>query len=143
MPSGGYVVIAINADNPGYWYLHCHIERHTEGGMIALLQEYPADQHKAPPPGINNDGDFVWSVQKYMDFLRFGETCADANDTMITLTRSSSDDDITISRVGFGFSLLILILFAIASVILIVVVIILSIKVKEKGIPPKKLISKE
>lgn len=64
IPAGGYVVIAINADNPGYWYIHCHIEGHTEGGMIALLQEYPANQHRAPPPGINDPGDFTWSIEE-------------------------------------------------------------------------------
>lgn len=131
IPAGGYVVIAFNADNPGYWYIHCHIEGHTVGGMIATLQEYPADQHREPPEGIN-ELDFTWSVQEFNDLLESGSTCANASAPMIA-TSESDDDEFTISRAGFGIALAILILLAIACAILVIVVIILCIKAKNNN----------
>lgn len=39
IPSGGYAVIRIRADNPGLWIMHCHIELHAADGMAMLLNE--------------------------------------------------------------------------------------------------------
>jgi FtsP/CotA-like multicopper oxidase with cupredoxin domain len=39
IPNGGYVVIRIKADNPGLWFLHCHIEFHATHGMGMVLNE--------------------------------------------------------------------------------------------------------
>ena len=64
VPAGGYVVIAFQADNPGYWFLHCHIEAHQLEGMAVIIQEYPDDQQPTPPLGINNIGDFYWQYEE-------------------------------------------------------------------------------
>ncbi|XP_003391643.3 PREDICTED: laccase-like, partial [Amphimedon queenslandica] len=77
VPGYGYVVIALQADNPGYWFLHCHIEFHQALGMAAIIQEYDPLQHKAPPPNINNHGSFQWSVEEFKQFQDDGLTCAD------------------------------------------------------------------
>nr|KAG5686609.1 hypothetical protein BaRGS_006283 [Batillaria attramentaria] len=37
VPTGGYVVVRIKADNPGMWYMHCHMEIHHLGGMALIL----------------------------------------------------------------------------------------------------------
>nr|KAG5686608.1 hypothetical protein BaRGS_006282 [Batillaria attramentaria] len=37
VPTGGYVVVRIKADNPGMWYMHCHIEMHHLSGMALML----------------------------------------------------------------------------------------------------------
>lgn len=48
VPSGGYVVVRIKADNPGMWFMHCHIELHNLDGMAMVINEsYP---HIPPPP---------------------------------------------------------------------------------------------
>jgi FtsP/CotA-like multicopper oxidase with cupredoxin domain len=60
VPAGGYVVIAFQADNPGYWFMHCHMEAHLLEGMAVIVQEYPDDQQPQVPYGINNIGDFLW-----------------------------------------------------------------------------------
>ena len=60
VPAGGYVVIAFQADNPGYWFMHCHMEAHLLEGMAVIIQEYPDNQQPQPPYGINNIGDFLW-----------------------------------------------------------------------------------
>jgi len=68
-------VIAFKADNPGYWFLHCHVELHLIDGMGVLIQEYPNEQHWAPPKGINQHGSFQWSVSEYIQVLNKEEIC--------------------------------------------------------------------
>ncbi|XP_052683930.1 uncharacterized protein LOC128164215 isoform X2 [Crassostrea angulata] len=49
VPWGGYVVVRIVADNPGYWLLHCHLGYHQSEGMSLVLQEGdPADMVEPP-----------------------------------------------------------------------------------------------
>ena len=45
VPVGGYVVIRFRADNPGWWFLHCHIEPHQLEGMSMVVRE-----GTLPPP---------------------------------------------------------------------------------------------
>ena len=59
VPAGGYVVVAVELNNPGYWFLHCHSEPHLFKGMAVVIQEYPEDQHPPPPYGINKVGHFL------------------------------------------------------------------------------------
>ncbi|XP_047944111.1 laccase-1 [Salvia hispanica] len=33
VPVGGWAAIRINADNPGVWFIHCHLEEHTSWGL--------------------------------------------------------------------------------------------------------------
>jgi cytochrome b subunit of formate dehydrogenase len=59
VPAGGYVIVAVPLNNPGYWLLHCHSEPHLFKGMAVVLQEYPENQHPKPPYGINKVGHFI------------------------------------------------------------------------------------
>ena len=65
VPAGGYVVIAFRANNPGYWFLHCHIESHQLEGMAVLIQEYPDSEHNPPPNGINDCTNFQWTFAEF------------------------------------------------------------------------------
>jgi FtsP/CotA-like multicopper oxidase with cupredoxin domain len=38
VPAGANVTVAFDADNPGTWYLHCHILWHLAAGMAVLVQ---------------------------------------------------------------------------------------------------------
>lgn len=59
VPSGGYVVYRIIADNPGFWILHCHLAYHAETGMAAVIQiGQPAD-HPDPPDDFPTCKDFL------------------------------------------------------------------------------------
>ncbi|GMI92066.1 laccase 17 [Hibiscus trionum] len=53
VPSGGWVAIRFLADNPGVWFMHCHLEVHTSWGLkmawIVLDGELP-NQKLVPPP---------------------------------------------------------------------------------------------
>ncbi|KAK4436898.1 Laccase-1 [Sesamum alatum] len=33
VPMGGWAALRINADNPGVWFIHCHLEEHTSWGL--------------------------------------------------------------------------------------------------------------
>jgi FtsP/CotA-like multicopper oxidase with cupredoxin domain len=72
VPAGGYVVIAFQADNPGYWFLHCHIEVHQLAGMALIIQEYDEAQHNYDglPEGIVKVGNFNWTVDDYNEALK-------------------------------------------------------------------------
>ncbi|KAF2839016.1 multicopper oxidase [Patellaria atrata CBS 101060] len=39
----GYIVLQINADNPGVWPLHCHIAWHVSSGLYVNVVERPDD----------------------------------------------------------------------------------------------------
>ncbi|KAK6186504.1 hypothetical protein SNE40_008533 [Patella caerulea] len=57
VPSGGYVVVRIKADNPGTWFVHCHIDLHASDGMALVLNEsFP--HHPKPPKDFPRCGDF-------------------------------------------------------------------------------------
>ena len=62
VPAGGYVVINFISDNPGFWFLHCHIEIHQLQGMALIVNEI-SEEWPQPPPGMNKCGDFeLWSM---------------------------------------------------------------------------------
>lgn len=66
VPAGGYVAIAFLADNPGYWFLHCHIEVHQLEGMAVIIQEYDESEHNYNlPTDINRRGKFNWTVADF------------------------------------------------------------------------------
>lgn len=41
VPAGGYVVVEFLAKNPGWWFLHCHIDHHLLLGMAIAVAEVP------------------------------------------------------------------------------------------------------
>ncbi|XP_062081954.1 laccase-17-like [Humulus lupulus] len=53
VPSGGWVAIRFLADNPGVWFMHCHLEIHTNWGLkmawVVLDGKLP-NQKLFPPP---------------------------------------------------------------------------------------------
>ncbi|KAF8402942.1 hypothetical protein HHK36_011035 [Tetracentron sinense] len=52
VPSGGWVAIRFLADNPGVWFMHCHLEVHTSWGlkMAWVVQDGKLPNQKLPPP---------------------------------------------------------------------------------------------
>ncbi|PPD95402.1 hypothetical protein GOBAR_DD07562 [Gossypium barbadense] len=53
VPTGGWTAIQFRADNPGVWFMHCHLELHTGWGLkMAFVVEdgKGADQSILPPP---------------------------------------------------------------------------------------------
>ena len=67
LPAGGYVVINFITDNPGFWFLHCHIEPHQLQGMALVLNEAWAQQNETltPPEAMNQCGDFALTLGEF------------------------------------------------------------------------------
>ena len=73
VPAGGYVVIHFKSNNPGYWFLHCHIESDLLQGMALIMREAPEQQEDLPvPENLNKCGDFTLTVDEYMKFVGIG-----------------------------------------------------------------------
>ena len=69
-PAGGYVVVDFIADNPGFWFLHCHIETHQLEGMALVINELESLQNP-PPSGLSGCGNFNWTVKQFNNKLHF------------------------------------------------------------------------
>ncbi|XP_062166745.1 laccase-4-like [Alnus glutinosa] len=53
VPSGGWAAIRFRADNPGVWFMHCHLEVHTTWGLkMAFLVDNGKGPNESvlPPP---------------------------------------------------------------------------------------------
>ncbi|KAL8162556.1 hypothetical protein V2J09_014045 [Rumex salicifolius] len=53
LPAKGWVAIRFRANNPGVWYMHCHLERHSYTGMDAVMivrNGTTTDTSILPPP---------------------------------------------------------------------------------------------
>ena len=55
----------IIANNPGYWFLHCHIEPHQMEGMAVIINEVESEQNCPPSELIHKCGDFEWDVSSF------------------------------------------------------------------------------
>ncbi|KAG6913477.1 hypothetical protein DXG01_006550 [Tephrocybe rancida] len=49
---GGTVIVRFKTDNPGPWFLHCHIDWHLEAGLAVVFAEAPSDQRSGPQAQI-------------------------------------------------------------------------------------------
>lgn len=57
IPNSGYMILRIIADNPGMWFMHCHVGLHAEIGMSLTLQVNDAQGHlPSPPPNFPRCG---------------------------------------------------------------------------------------
>ncbi|KAL0915106.1 hypothetical protein M5K25_015506 [Dendrobium thyrsiflorum] len=55
VPSGGWVAVRFLADNPGVWFMHCHIEVHMSWGlrMAWIVLDGDLPNQKLPPPPLD------------------------------------------------------------------------------------------
>ena len=66
VPAGGYVVIHFFQDNPGYWFMHCHVDWHLNDGMAIALVVNP-ERVSTPPNLLDRDTkDFCFSVETFL-----------------------------------------------------------------------------
>ncbi|MED6168941.1 hypothetical protein PIB30_016424 [Stylosanthes scabra] len=52
VPVGGWAAIRFVADNPGVWYMHCHIDIHQSWGlgMVFIVYNGKGESESLPPP---------------------------------------------------------------------------------------------
>lgn len=70
LPALGYVIIHFITNNPGWWFLHCHMEPHQLEGMALVINEAP-ERQPPPPPGMQTCGNFSWTVKEFQEAVRF------------------------------------------------------------------------
>ncbi|KAJ6562302.1 laccase 16, partial [Mycena capillaripes] len=58
-PRRDVIGVSAGADNPGPWFLHCHIDWHLEAGLAVVFAEAPDDFRTGPKSGI--------ITQQYLD----------------------------------------------------------------------------
>ena len=63
IPAGGYAVVYFKADNPGWWFLHCHIEVHQLEGMGVIINE--GGFKTTPPGGMSKCGNFSFTTEEF------------------------------------------------------------------------------
>ena len=70
VPGGGYVVIEFISDNPGFWFMHCHIISDLLDGMAVVINEVESRQSPAPD-GFPTCGGFLISQNQFYDALAY------------------------------------------------------------------------
>ena len=66
IPFGGYAVVYYTSNNPGYWFLHCHIESHQLHGMNVVIGE-KVSKAKAIPKDMPQCGTFDFDVDSFKE----------------------------------------------------------------------------
>ncbi|CAH1796369.1 unnamed protein product [Owenia fusiformis] len=69
VPVGGYVVIRFRADNPGFWYSHCHIEFHNEEGMALIFKAGDVSDMNTAPSNMKTCGNFEFSGEEFQSLI--------------------------------------------------------------------------
>ncbi len=124
IPAGGYVVISFEADNPGYWIMHCHIEAHLLDGMAVIVQEYGPGQQWSPPPGINLHGSFNFDVASYNSITSLLQICSSPS-TQTAPGPLSPSTGCVVSRAGFSVAMAVLAVLIVTVIVLIIVIILI------------------
>ena len=70
VPVGGYAIIDVVADNPGVWFMHCHVENHAVEGMGVVLNEAQPNQNPSPK-AMRQCGNFEPTLQDFYNWLEF------------------------------------------------------------------------
>nr|ALQ52760.1 laccase BP76 [Neocapritermes taracua] len=62
VPSNGYAAIRFKADNPGFWFLHCHFMYHLATGMAVVFQVGEEGDWPPVPPNFPKCGSYQPTV---------------------------------------------------------------------------------
>mmetsp|Transcript_34687 Transcript_34687/g.98288 ORF Transcript_34687/g.98288 Transcript_34687/m.98288 type:complete len:603 (-) Transcript_34687:219-2027(-) len=86
VPAMGKAVVRLQANNPGPWIFHCHIDLHLVSGMAVVLQVGELSDWPAPPSGLavcgSSPRDFLelysnpWSAQFIFSASSFDDSMA-------------------------------------------------------------------
>jgi len=63
VPDGGYTILRFRANNPGFWFFHCHITFHVEIGMGLIFQVGETSEMPRPPVNFPKCGDYIPDVK--------------------------------------------------------------------------------
>ena len=65
IPAGGYAVVYFKSNNPGVWFLHCHIGDHQVTGMAMAISEDPTNIGVAPLGLYKSGENFNWTLDEF------------------------------------------------------------------------------
>ena len=71
IPSGGYTVFRFYADNPGIWFMHCHVEFHAESGMALIFKVGTEQQLPKQPVNWPQCGRYVNAASSAASSMHF------------------------------------------------------------------------
>ena len=74
IPAGGYAVVYFKTDNPGWWFLHCHIEVHQLEGMGVIINE--GGKKTIPPGGMDKCGNFSLTKDEFKEAIMNNDASA-------------------------------------------------------------------
>ncbi|XP_033744232.1 uncharacterized protein LOC117330123 [Pecten maximus] len=74
LPRHGYTVIRMKADNPGFWFMHCHIEIHQITGMALILQVGDVDEMPPTPKNFPTCGNFKFPKEEFDEIIKTSKT---------------------------------------------------------------------
>ena len=74
VPAGGYAIIYVVADNPGVWFMHCHVENHAVEGMGVVLNEAQSNQNPSPLE-MRLCGNFEPTLQDFYKWVKPPTIC--------------------------------------------------------------------
>ena len=67
IPAGGYVVIHFFQDDPGWWFLHCHIDYHLNNGMAIAVGENSYRASSPPEPLLSDTKNVCFTIQEFLE----------------------------------------------------------------------------
>ena len=103
VPFGGYTVVRIFTDNPGYWLMHCHQMMHATEGMDVVIRVDPEAAPKVPPRFPMNCGNFDFTHEDFQSFLH-KETSAVRGDAKAPLPAAKETSTKRLPKISPTFS---------------------------------------
>ncbi|XP_045202845.2 uncharacterized protein LOC123556306 [Mercenaria mercenaria] len=64
VPDGGYTIVRFQANNPGFWFFHCHIQFHLSIGMGLLVQVGEAENMPRVPHDFPRCGNWKFTDKR-------------------------------------------------------------------------------
>lgn len=63
VPGSGYAIIRFKADNPGFWFFHCHYDYHHAAGMSAVFQVGELEEMNKGPKDFPKCGNYLPDIE--------------------------------------------------------------------------------
>ncbi|XP_048577660.1 LOW QUALITY PROTEIN: L-ascorbate oxidase [Nematostella vectensis] len=131
VPSFGYTVVRLSKENPGYWFVHCHVGNHMTEGMALILNESFAKQPPAPP-AFPTCQQFSLGQSAFQDMLKSNEKCLDGGCTahapLVTKTRNDEYCEVLVGHV----TAILVVLILLVVLMLVVTVVCICLLVKQR-----------
>ena len=107
VPGGGYIVIQFISDNPGYWFMHCHLEPHQMEGM-AMVVNVAQEQQSPAPLSLSRCGNFNWSLSEFSAREQFNFEATSSTETLYCNCINPTELGLAIGFGVLGFIVLVI-----------------------------------